>query len=83
MLFESAVLFESAFTSGGSELGEGRERIEQLAKGAAVLRGKRFRASASESRGRRFQIISWKKKEHVTRAEHDRKNRGLSTENSS
>lgn len=37
------------FTSGGSELGEGQERIEQLAKGAAVLRGKRFRTSASES----------------------------------
>lgn len=32
------------FTSGGSELGEGQARIEKLAKGAKVLRGKRFSA---------------------------------------
>lgn len=37
------------FTSGGSELGEGQARIEKLAKGAKVLRGKRFSARASES----------------------------------
>ncbi len=37
------------FTSGGSELGEGQGRIEKLAKGAKVLRGKRFSARASES----------------------------------
>ena len=36
------------FTSGGSELGEGQARIEKLAKGAKVLRGKRFSARASE-----------------------------------
>ena len=36
-------------TSGGSDLGEGQGRIEALAKGATVLRGKRFRAGASES----------------------------------
>ena len=36
-------------TSGGSELGEGQERIETLAKGAAVLPGKRFRPRAGES----------------------------------
>lgn len=36
------------FTSGGSELGEGQARIEKLAKGAKVLRGKRFGARASE-----------------------------------
>lgn len=42
------------FTSGGSDLGEGQERIEQLAKGAAVLRGRRFRASAPES-----ELKSW------------------------
>jgi len=36
-------------TSGGSNLGEGQERIEKLAKGAKVLRGKRFSARASES----------------------------------
>ena len=35
-------------TSGGSDLGEGQERIEKLAKGARVLRGKRFSARASE-----------------------------------
>ena len=37
------------FTSGGSDLGEGQERIETLAKGAKVLRGRRFSARASES----------------------------------
>ena len=37
------------FTSGGSDLGEGQERIEELAKGAKVLRGRRFSARASES----------------------------------
>ena len=36
------------FTSGGSDLGEGQERIEQLAKGARVMPGKRFRGSAPE-----------------------------------
>ena len=36
------------FTSGGSQLGEGQERIEALAKGAKVLPGKRFSARASE-----------------------------------
>ena len=36
------------FTSGGSQLGEGQERIEQLAKGARVLPGRRFSARASE-----------------------------------
>ncbi len=35
-------------TSGGSNLGEGQGRIEKLAKGAKVLRGKRFSAGASE-----------------------------------
>ena len=37
------------FTSGGSQLGEGQGRIETLAKGAAVLSGRRFSARASES----------------------------------
>ncbi len=37
------------FTSGGSGLGEGQDRIETLAKGARVLPGKRFRAHTSES----------------------------------
>ena len=37
------------FTSGGSDLGEGQDRIEMLAKGAKVLRGRRFNARASES----------------------------------
>ena len=37
------------FTSGGSDLGEGQRRIEQLARGARVLRGKRFSARAGES----------------------------------
>jgi len=36
------------FTSGGSNLGEGQERIKALAKGAKVLSGKRFSAHASE-----------------------------------
>ena len=35
-------------TSGGSGLGEGQERIEELAKGARVLTGKRFRPYARE-----------------------------------
>ena len=35
------------FTSGGSQLGEGQERIAALAKGAKVLSGKRFSARAS------------------------------------
>lgn len=37
------------FTSGGSDLGEGQSRIEALAKGANVKRGKRFNARASEA----------------------------------
>ena len=37
------------FTSGGSDLGEGQDRIEMLAKGAKVLRGRRFNARSSES----------------------------------
>ena len=37
------------FTSGGSDLGEGQSRIEALANGAKVLRGRRFSARASES----------------------------------
>ena len=37
------------FTSGGSQLGEGQERIAVLAKGATILPGKRFSARASES----------------------------------
>ena len=36
------------FTSGGSQLGEGQERIAALAKGAKVLAGKRLSARASE-----------------------------------
>ena len=36
------------FTSGGSDLGEGQGRIETLAKGAKVLRGRRFSAGTSE-----------------------------------
>jgi flavodoxin len=36
-------------TSGGSELGEGQGRIEELARGATVLRGKRFSARERES----------------------------------
>ena len=41
-------------TSGGSNLGEGQERIEKLAKDARVLRGKRFSARASEK-----ELKSW------------------------
>ena len=36
-------------TSGGSDLGEGQDRIETLAKGAKVLHGRHFSARASES----------------------------------
>ena len=36
-------------TSGGSDLGEGQDRIETLAKGAKVLRGRRFSARATEA----------------------------------
>ena len=36
-------------TSGGSDLGEGQDRIEMLAKGAKVVRGRRFRAGTSEA----------------------------------
>ncbi len=42
------------FTSGGSGLGEGQERIAALAKGAKVLEGKRFSARASEQ-----ELRSW------------------------
>ena len=42
------------FTSGGSDLGEGQERIEKLARGARVLRGKRFNARVSEK-----ELKSW------------------------
>ena len=42
------------FTSGGSPLGEGQDRIEKLAKGAKVLPGKRFSARASEN-----ELKSW------------------------
>ena len=41
-------------TSGGSQLGEGQERIEALAKGAKVLRGRRFSARASEAELRKW-----------------------------
>ena len=37
------------FTSGGSQLGEGQDRIETLAKGAKVVDGRRFSARASEN----------------------------------
>ncbi len=36
------------FTSGGSQLGEGQARIEQLAAGAKVLSGRRFKARTDE-----------------------------------
>ena len=36
-------------TSGGSQLGEGQDRIEALAMGARVPRGKRFSARVSEA----------------------------------
>ncbi len=42
------------FTSGGSGLGEGQERIAALAKGAKVLEGKRFSTRASEQ-----ELRSW------------------------
>ena len=35
-------------TSGGSQLGEGQERIESLAVGAKVLPGRRFKARTGE-----------------------------------
>ena len=35
------------FTSGGSQLGEGQERIQSLAAGAKVMNGKRFSARAN------------------------------------
>ena len=41
-------------TSGGSDLGEGQNRIAGLAKGAKVLQGKRFSARASEN-----ELKSW------------------------
>ena len=41
-------------TSGGSDLGEGQSRIEALAKGAKVLRGRRFSARASEAELRKW-----------------------------
>ena len=37
------------FTSGGSPLGEGQERIAALAHGAVVLPGRRFRAGTGEA----------------------------------
>ena len=42
------------FTSGGSQLGEGQERIEALAKGAKVLPGRRFKPGAGED-----ELKSW------------------------
>ena len=42
------------FASGGSDLGEGQSRIEKLAGGARVLRGRRFSARASEN-----ELKSW------------------------
>ena len=41
-------------TSGGSDLGEGQARIEALAKGASVLRGRRFSAGTSEAELKRW-----------------------------
>jgi flavodoxin len=41
-------------TSGGSDLGEGQTRIEALAKGAKVLRGRRFSARVSENEVKRW-----------------------------
>lgn len=41
-------------TSGGSQLGEGQERITALARGAKVLPGKRFAPRASEA-----ELKSW------------------------
>ena len=37
------------FTSGGSQLGEGQERIESLAVGTKVLPGRRFKARTGEN----------------------------------
>ena len=37
------------YTSGGSDLGEGQERIAALAEGAVLLHGRRFKARASEN----------------------------------
>ena len=42
------------YTSGGSRLGEGQERIEKLAVGAKVLPGRRFPAGAGEE-----ELKSW------------------------
>ena len=42
------------FTSGGSGLGEGQQRIGKLATGAKVLEGKRFAARASEEELKRW-----------------------------
>ena len=42
------------FTSGGSQLGEGQERIEELARGAKVLPGRRFGARTGET-----ELKSW------------------------
>ena len=42
------------FTSGGSDLGEGQDRIKTLAKGAKVLRGRRFSARTSEEELRKW-----------------------------
>ena len=36
------------FTSGGSQLGEGQQRIKKLAKGARVLKGERVSGGVSE-----------------------------------
>ena len=36
------------FTSGGSQLGEGQTRIKELARGARVLPGRRFKARTGE-----------------------------------
>ena len=41
-------------TSGGSDLGEGQDRIEALARGAKVLRGRRFSSRASEEELKRW-----------------------------
>ena len=42
------------FTSGGSDLGEGQDRLEALAKGAKVLCGRRFSARTSEAELRKW-----------------------------
>jgi flavodoxin len=41
-------------TSGGSPLGEGQDRIQELASGALVKEGRRFRASVSDK-----DLLSW------------------------